>query len=355
IIDILNQEERIKIRDYIDSTNSQRQSATEKKLNALIDKIKNLPNQQIIRIEHIVNTMIYPQGNMKGQILSPYLQNKAIEFVSSGFFKHYSSAFNLQNKIKKLESKNKVLTKSVEQLNKKLRSFCVKIVQAEKRKQQYIFKIRSVAQKSKKIKKNQFQIAAKKMIKRNNNEYTTKFVKLATEISNIRTISLLATIECAKAIAIFFTGEIPKHWLSTETLSRWNKEVARISLNQNRPENPNLPAYSYGVMADKSTRGDKKVFLVCFAYWNEHNQLMITLAKMIDLNKCSGAIIAKTVKETCEENKLDPALCGFWLTDNTAYMSGNKLGAIVEFNLQANASSGKRWEDLGNQQLCNGV
>ncbi|CAG8712283.1 10641_t:CDS:2 [Dentiscutata erythropus] len=178
------------------------------------------------------------------------------------------------------------------------------------------------------------------MIKRNNNEYTAEFVKLATEISNIGTISLSATIECAKVIATFFTGEIPKHWLSTGTLSQWNKEVARILLNQNQPENPNLPAYSYGVMADESTRGDKKVFLVCFAYWNKHkNQLMITLAKIIDLNKCSGAIIAKTVKETYKENNLDPALCGFWLTDNTAYMSGNKSGAIVKFNLQANASS----------------
>ncbi|CAG8823323.1 2153_t:CDS:2, partial [Racocetra persica] len=88
----------------------------------------------------------------------------------------------------------------------------------------------------------------------------------------------------------FLTGETPDHWLSKETLSRWNKEVAKISLYQNRPGNPHSTSYLYSVMADESTRGDKKTV---------------------------------------------PVL----LIDNTAYMSGNKSGAIVEFNLQANAFS----------------
>ncbi|CAG8625364.1 2236_t:CDS:1, partial [Cetraspora pellucida] len=42
---------------------------------------------------------------------------------------------------------------------------------------------------------------------------------------------------------------------------------------------------------------------------------------MVDLDKCSRTIIAKTVIETCKENNLDPRQCKFWLTDYTAYMS----------------------------------
>ncbi|CAG8798041.1 24925_t:CDS:1, partial [Dentiscutata erythropus] len=57
-----------------------------------------------------------------------------------------------------------------------------------------------------------------------------EFVKLATSISNIGTISLSAATECTKEIITFLIGKLPNHWISTGTLSQWNKEVAKISL-----------------------------------------------------------------------------------------------------------------------------
>ncbi|CAG8725034.1 21752_t:CDS:2 [Cetraspora pellucida] len=74
--------------------------------------------------------MIYSKNKTKDEILSLYLQNKANKFVTSGLFKQYSSANTFQNKVKKLETENKKLVKSLEMSNHKLRSFCMKLVQA---------------------------------------------------------------------------------------------------------------------------------------------------------------------------------------------------------------------------------
>ena len=57
----------------------------------------------------------------------------------------------------------------------------------------------------------------------------------------------------------FLTGEKPDHWLSTGTISRWNKEVATLCLHQNCPRDTKSHFYSYGIMCDESTRGDKRV------------------------------------------------------------------------------------------------
>ncbi|CAG8824933.1 9177_t:CDS:2, partial [Racocetra persica] len=148
------------------------------------------------------------------------------------------------------------------------------------------------------------------------------------------------------------------HWLSKETLSRWNKEVAKISLYQNRPGNPHSTSYSYGVMADESTRGDKKVFLVCFSYWDAYkNQPMITLAKMIDLNKYSGAIVAKTANAfsfriPCGLHALQIALVAF---ENTAFGKLNtvfdNVPRVLENNIFKCLLSGHRAHELTDQVL----
>ncbi|CAG8773428.1 18293_t:CDS:2, partial [Dentiscutata erythropus] len=237
-IDSLSQQELIEVRNYIDSITPNRQSVTEKKLDKLIDKIKSLPDQQILRIEHL------------------------------------------------------------------LRSFRMKIVRAEETKKKKTSKIQSITHK--KITPSQFNVAAKKIIKQNKKEYSAKFVKLATDISNVGTVSLSAATECTNKMITFFTGETLDKKLSIGTLSRWNREISTISLEQNRPRASQLPSYSYGVMADESTRGDKKVFLVCFLHWSEqYNKPMATLAKMVDLNRCNGAIVAKTVKETLRLDRED--------------------------------------------------
>ncbi|CAG8739320.1 14992_t:CDS:2, partial [Dentiscutata erythropus] len=183
IIDSLDQEESIKIQNYIDSIHP--------------------------KIENLINMMVYSKGKLKGEILFSYLQNKANEFVTSGLFKHSSSVCALQDKINRLKTENKKPSENIFQgFNLLLKN-------------------------QKKLQKVNFKRPQKKIIKQNNHKYTAKFVKLVTNMNNAGSISLSATVECTKAMVAFFIGETPKCWLSTGTLSRWNKEVAKISLQQN--------------------------------------------------------------------------------------------------------------------------
>ncbi|CAG8636796.1 8978_t:CDS:2, partial [Cetraspora pellucida] len=85
--------------------------------------------------------------------------------------------------------------------------------------QQEVSKIRSAIHKAKKIYTAQFQHAASKLFKSNKKEYNAKFVKLATDISNIGQTSIYTTVECTKAIYQFLTREMPQHWIKSMTLS----------------------------------------------------------------------------------------------------------------------------------------
>jgi hypothetical protein len=316
------------------------QNKIEKKRNELIEHVKNLPENQIINAYTLFSTMKYDKGNHCGEIYSPYIQKKAKEFVNNGIYKQYSSISSMQETISKMETKIHNMEKQKDITDLQLRSFRMKEVKAKEVKKNHISKLRSSIQKAKKITPNQLQNGIKNMIKENMKQYTPEFVQLVTTISNTGSISISSTVECTRAIIEFLTGKEPDHWISTGTISRWNKEVATLCLRQNCPKDTKSRFYSYGIMCDESTRGDKKIFLVCFAHWNEEkNQPTITIAKMDDLDKCNGNTVAKVVKKTCEENDINTKKCNFWLTDNTAYMSGSKLGAVVKFNLMCQSSS----------------
>ena len=51
---------------------------------------------------------------------------------------------------------------------------------------------------------------------------------------------------------------------------------------------------------------------------------MLTLAKMTDINRCTGIEIANIILQTCEEYNFDLTRCSFWLTDDAAYKDNNK-------------------------------
>ena len=125
----------------------------------------------------------------------------------------------------------------------------------------------------------------------------------------------------------------PDKCLSPSTISNWNKEIAKLSVHEKLNVCSESVFFTYGIMADESTRGEKKIFLVCFVYWNDKKEEpTLTLVKMKDMDRCTGNEVANTVIQTCEEYNFDPKRCNFWLTDNTAYMSGSSSGAIAVFN-----------------------
>ena len=108
-----------------------------------VSLINMLPEEQIIACYTLVETMIYPDGVRKGEIISPYLQKKALDLVLSTLGKHNSSAIEIQNKIKLLESENEKLTKRIDSLTSEKRILNIKLKKQEQNKDLYISRMRS--------------------------------------------------------------------------------------------------------------------------------------------------------------------------------------------------------------------
>ncbi|CAJ0863632.1 17249_t:CDS:2, partial [Entrophospora sp. SA101] len=229
----------------------------------LINKINNLDEKELIACSQLFENMRYPDGTHQGEILTPYLQKKAMEWV--------------------------LITKV-------------------------------------------FQNAVAKKFKANKNAHTPEFVSLATQMSNIGQMSLSSTVQCTKEIFAFLTGQ------SHRTLARWNKEVAQVVIHDNLP-NKDCQFFSYGIIADESTRGEKKIFLVCLSYWSHHtNEPLLSIIRMVDIERCSAIVVCNTIIESCQSYNLCINKCLYWLTDNTGYMPGEKGGAVVEFKKKKTGS-----------------
>ncbi|CAG8764497.1 24776_t:CDS:2, partial [Dentiscutata erythropus] len=76
--------------------------------------------------------------------------------------------------------------------------------------------------------------------------------------------------------------------LSPNTLARWAKEVAEISMQDNLPQFLNRFSL-YGILVDKNTRGEKK-----------YN---------FNLDRCSVSIVLLSVGEAINKNLLNPSQC----------------------------------------------
>jgi hypothetical protein len=117
--------------------------------------------------------------------------------------------------------------------------------------------------------------------------------------------------------------------------------VAELAITENLPNSTSTFA-SYGILADESTRGDKKIFLVCAAHWNTiKDEPILTILCMKDLDCCTSTNVSTTVLETIRSFNLNTSHCLYWLTDNTSYMSGSKNGAVVNFNQRSGANANR--------------
>jgi hypothetical protein len=201
---------------------------------------------------------------IKETIMEKYIhlifKKKQRNFINGGIYKQSSSISSIQKRVSGMETKMHKMEKKKEITDLQLRSLKMKEVKAKEAKKNNISRLRSSIQKAKNITPNQLQNVIKKMIKENKKQYTPEFVQLATKISNTGSISISSTVECTRAIIHFLTGVEPDHWLSTGTISCWNKEVATLCLRQNCPKDTKSCFYSYGIMCDESTHGDKKYF-----------------------------------------------------------------------------------------------
>jgi len=319
---------------------SKSQTSIDKKREKINKYINDLPDDQIFDAQNLLETMVYPKGKHQGEILSPYLQKKAQDFVVSGLYKHESLAQSIQNKTKNLQTKINKLEKINNNSTTKINTLSKRLGKAQQVKNNYISKIRSAIQNAKQLTPNEFQRQSYKLFKKNKKEYRPEFMKLAIDISLVGHTSITAAANCTKSFYKFLTGEDPEKWISPKTLSQWTKEVAEISIKNNKPNEVNSKYFGYGIMADESTRGENKIFILSFAHWNfSNNEPTMTVVEMRDLDWVNAKTVALTAFECCYKNELDPTNCFFWLTDNTSYMSGLAGSAVTEFNKMANINS----------------
>ncbi|RIB21706.1 hypothetical protein C2G38_2034187 [Gigaspora rosea] len=88
------------------------QQTYDKKLNRttlrqkLIDRVKQLPDDQLKSALHLFNTMRYSKGPNEGNLLSPFLQNKALSFISSSLYKAGQDSDSLVQKIRHLKNRS---------------------------------------------------------------------------------------------------------------------------------------------------------------------------------------------------------------------------------------------------------
>ncbi|RGB32966.1 hypothetical protein C1646_762283 [Rhizophagus diaphanus] len=119
-------------------------------------------------------------------------------------------------------------------------------------------------------------------------------------------LSMHFTVECTKLIYEYLLGEEPRNWLSTSTLRTWHQDVSHIHVSSQISQIAMAPAFS--IMIDESTY----------------------------IPKCNADTVATTVINTINKDGLDIKKCSLWITDNIAYLSGDKKGAVVLFTINTN-------------------
>lgn len=281
----------------------------------------------------LLHSMRYTKGTKIGQLYSIYLQTKARDFIEKNLYQSKVDLDIAQKSIQSLERKVKTLKNKNKSLNGK-------ISKTRQIKKQYISRIRTKARKIPVISNKQLKLAIKKRLLATKSTYNIETIQMATQLCQIGQMSYRSVTECSKKVIEWLIGEEPDKWFSTSTLVGWHKDVAAIHVNQNCLEATKSKFSAYGIMADESTRGDQKIFIICFMFWNYiANSPNIVLLELEDLKECNGQSVAHSVTNACKKYNIDPQLCLTWMTDNTAYMSGKQGGAVVLFNQKNQASS----------------
>ncbi|CAG8767886.1 132_t:CDS:2, partial [Dentiscutata erythropus] len=134
---------------------------SEQQRNELINKIQNLPTNQVSRASYLFQVM----------------KNTSIQAITT--------------KIIELEKEISFLKKDKINLTAHIRSLSIQVVHARDTKKRYISKIRIAIQNAKQVQPNQL---------------------CSTEISNMGVTLIQTTVNCTKAVYEFLTGHTPTYW-----------------------------------------------------------------------------------------------------------------------------------------------
>ncbi|CAG8648164.1 8791_t:CDS:2 [Funneliformis mosseae] len=244
--------------------------------------------------------MRYSKGPYQGNLLLPFLQNKALDFVNSTLYKAGQSSSSLiQN--------NKTLQKQITKLE-----------------------LRATARKPLLVDSQTLKEAIKAIIMKNKSQYTTEFINAATQVSQVGQISFRSTVQTKQIILRFLTGESLPLSFSIQSVICWNKEISEMHVNEIFDQGNSSEFHAFGIMADESTRGQKNFFIICLIFCNyKNNAPDFQLIEMKNLDNCTGKSVAQAIYNTFEINSHQ---CLTFVSDNTNYMSNKIGGAVALFN-----------------------
>ncbi len=85
----------------------------------------------------------------------------------------------------------------------------------------------------------------------------------------------------------------------SNTLIGWHKDVSAIYLKQQYQIAKNSKYFTFEIMADESTCGECKIFIIYFMYWDSKvNISKIILLELKNLNQYTEAVISYIVTES---------------------------------------------------------
>ncbi|CAG8520366.1 8037_t:CDS:2 [Cetraspora pellucida] len=152
-------------------------------LQKLLYTIEQLPDDQLKATIHLLDTMRYFKEPNEGKLLSPYLQDKALNFISSSLYKvSQDSSLLIQN--------NKELQKTISRLeymnakkNHKINHLVGKLLQYKHKHKQYISKVYASARRLLLVDSQSLKIGILALLKKNKRQYTSQFISMATQVS----------------------------------------------------------------------------------------------------------------------------------------------------------------------------
>ncbi|CAG8769586.1 7425_t:CDS:2, partial [Racocetra persica] len=270
----------------------------------LLNIVKNIDDSELNLVVSLINLMKHRNGPKASKIFSKYLQQKAYNFVCRLNRSHIKYKKKNIQKINRLQKTKKILHG--------------KIGKSKQIRKQHISKVRSIARKAPNITDKKLKLAIQDRLMLNKKQFSAKTVSMATQICEIREMSYRSAVTCMK-----------KH-----------QDVSNIHIIQQCNIAKLSKWFTFGIMTDESTRGDSKVFVICFMYWDlVSNKPKVTLLELQDLTQCTGTLIVHTVIKSCKQYQLDPTKYLTWTTNNTAYMSDYKNGIVALFNKEINSNS----------------
>ncbi|CAG8702394.1 10216_t:CDS:2, partial [Gigaspora rosea] len=171
----------------------------------------------------------------------------------------------------------------------------------------HISKVRAAARKLQLVDSRSLNASIQAIIMKNKRHYTTQFINMATQVSQIGQMSFRNTVQATQLILVV----------------RWNQEISEIHINQILNKNNCSTFFTLGIVVDESTRGQQKIFVLCIIFWNSKTNLPdFQLLEMKDLASCTGKSVAQAIYDTFSHFKINFHQCFVCVSDNTNYMSG---------------------------------